>query len=115
MYEAQKALFEQLLVRSRLEPTPVGWWLSSDSSGKLRAVDGRCCPLSPTIPAAKGISRYDGVFSLIAQHYGVSEEWVVGAHHGFGNRRAVSDTTNFLDGYAWGQAMREKYVRQVRR
>lgn len=115
MYERQKAIAEQAIITSELRMVPGRWHLTDDNEC-FTAIDGRGCALSPLLIGQPwSISLFtalDRVFSERTQSAPPPGDWIVGAIAGFDGSRLSAKDNASLDGYAWGAAMRAKYVRQ---
>ena len=116
MYEEQKRIFEDNLRRCELKPTRghYGTTLQKTDSGRLVFQPdgtGRCCALTPSVLGHASPSGY--VPTVIARDYQVSPFWAVGCIAGFdGDPMGYRRTPEFLDGYAWGQEMARKYIKE---
>ena len=111
MYEEQKAVFEQNILRSELEMTPGGWGLEVNN-GLLQSVGGTGCALSPSLIGTRASSQsyVDQLVSL----YNVDQGWVIGAIYGFDERPKRDSRGTYQDGYAWGREM-SKYIQGFQR
>ena len=119
MYETQKQRFEENLIRSELEPTQGGWFITPirgwcSRPGRWIAVDGKCCALSPTIIIDMSMIP-GGLMEQLSDIFHIHTRWLDGAIAGFDrikSDRPRSADAYYIDGFAWGLYMRDKYVRR---
>ena len=103
-YEAIERKVESDMVRTELEPTPGGWFMTHTEDFHYTARDGKCCLMSPQLLGQPFVDRFDH-FTRIAKILGVEIQWVYAAIAGFDGH-----TYGDAPGHAFGAEMRRKYV-----
>ena len=103
-YEAVERKVEADMVRTELEPTPGGWFMTHTEDFHYTATGGKCCLMSPQLLG----QPLGDQFAQISEILGVEIRWVYAAIAGFDGHYVRN-----IPGYAFGAEMRRKYVTEA--